>query len=270
MADARLTQIVVNFLVEDAGFRTSGKRIDFPGFFRAYVEGSDDPDAALEDQEIILPNLKKGDVPLCRQIDVLGHETQPPARYTEASLVKTLESEGVGRPSTYASIIGTIIDRGYAQMRSKALVPTFTAFAVVKLLEDHFPDLVDTGFTSKMEQTLDEIATGEAQWLPYLTEFYLGGKGLEQQVKTRETEINATQARSIHLENLDARIGIGAYGPYVQVDHEGSEVRASLPEDIPPADLDPGQIASLIKRKLEGPPEVGIFPETGEPMYVMQ
>ena len=130
MADARQTQLSVDVQVENAGFRSSGKRIDFPGYLRAYVEGSDDPNAAIEDQEIILPALVKGDRPNCKKLDAIDHETQPPARYTEASLVKMLESEGIGRPSTYASIIGTIIDRGYAQLQSNALVPSFTAFAV--------------------------------------------------------------------------------------------------------------------------------------------
>jgi len=122
MADAKQTQITMHLQVEDAGFRSSGKRIDFPGFLRAYVEGSDDPEAALEDKEVILPNLKVGDNPNCKQLEAVGHETQPPARYTEATLVKTLESEGIGRPSTYASIIGTIIDKGYAQLTGNALV----------------------------------------------------------------------------------------------------------------------------------------------------
>ena len=131
--------------------------------FCGHVEGSDDPNAALEDQEVILPALKVGDKPNCKDLEAIGHETQPPARYTEASLVKMLESEGVGGPSTYASIIGTIVDRGYAKLIANALIPTFTAFAVTTLLETHFPDLVDTGFTSRMEQTLDEIATGEAE-----------------------------------------------------------------------------------------------------------
>jgi DNA topoisomerase I len=130
MADARQTQVIVDIQVEKAGFRSSGKRIDFPGYLRAYVEGSDDPDAAIEDQEVILPALKKGDQPTCKKLDAIDHQTQPPARYTEASLVKTLESEGIGRPSTYASIIGTIIDRGYVMQQSNALVPTFTAFAI--------------------------------------------------------------------------------------------------------------------------------------------
>ncbi|MEA5533311.1 type I DNA topoisomerase [Crocosphaera sp. XPORK-15E] len=269
MANARLTQIVVNLQVEDAGFRSSGKRIDFPGFFRAYVEGTDDPDAALEDQEVILPPLKQGDHPNCKKLDVLGHETQPPARYTEASLVKTLESEGVGRPSTYASIISTIIDRGYSQMRSKALVPTFTAFAVVSLLENHFPDLVDMKFTSKMEQTLDEIATGESQWLPYLEKFYLGQEGLDTQVKVRVDEIDPGVAKAVILENLDAKVKIGKFGPYIEVQQGEEVITASIPMDLTPCDLTPEQVATLLKQKTEGPEKVGLHPETGETIYLL-
>ena len=119
------------------------------------MEGSDDPEAALEGQEVLLPALAVGDAPACKAVEALGHQTQPPARYSEAALVKTLEKEGIGRPSTYASIIGTIIDRGYATLQSNALIPSFTAFAVTALLEEHFPDLVDTSFTARMESTLD-------------------------------------------------------------------------------------------------------------------
>ena len=269
MAEARLTQIAVNIDVEDAGFRSSGKRIDFPGFFRAYVEGSDDPEAALENQEVILPPLKVGDRPTCRELEAIAHETQPPARYTEASLVKTLESEGVGRPSTYATIIGTIADRGYAQMRNKALVPTFTAFAVVTLLEKHFPDLVDTSFTSKMEQTLDEIATGEAQWLPYLQNFYLGTEGLENQVKVREKQIDPSTAKAVILENLEATVKLGKFGPYLEMQNGGGVITASIPSDLTPADLSPEQVETLLRQKTEGPEKLGLHPDTGEPIYVL-
>jgi DNA topoisomerase-1 len=269
MAEARLTQIAVNIDVEDAGFRSSGKRIDFPGFFRAYVEGSDDPEAALENQEVILPPLKVGDRPTCRELDMIAHETQPPARYTEASLVKTLESEGVGRPSTYATIIGTIADRGYAQMRNKALVPTFTAFAVVTLLEKHFPDLVDTSFTSKMEQTLDEIATGEAQWLPYLQNFYLGTEGLENQVKVREKQIDPGTAKAVILENLEATVKLGKFGPYLEMQNGDGVITASIPTDLTPADLSPEQVETLLRQKTEGPEKLGLHPDTGEPIYVL-
>jgi DNA topoisomerase-1 len=269
MAEARLTQIVVHIQVEDADFRASGKRIDFPGFFRAYVEGTDDPDAAIEDQEVILPPLKVGDNPACKQLEALGHETQPPARYTEASLVKMLESEGIGRPSTYATIMGTIVDRGYVQIRNKTLIPTFTAFAVVTLLESHFPDLVDTSFTSKMEQTLDEIAEGEAQWLPYLEKFYLGEQGLETQVKVRESEIDPSKAKAIQLENLDATVKIGKFGPYLEVKKDEEVITASIPTDLTPADLNPEQVQTILRQKTEGPEKVGTHPETGEVIYLL-
>jgi DNA topoisomerase-1 len=268
MADSRQTQITVQLQVEDAGFRSSGKRIDFPGFLRAYVEGSDDPEAALEDREVILPALKQGDRPNCNNLEAIGHETQPPARYTEASLVKTLESEGIGRPSTYASIIGTIVDRGYAQVVGNALVPTFTAFAVTALLEQHFPDLVDTSFTSKMEQTLDDIATGEADWLPYLRKFYLGDTGLETLVKERENQIDTNTARAVELENLDAKVRIGKFGPYIEAQNGNGVVNASIPKDWTPADLDAQRVEELLRQKTQGPDELGRHPETGEPIYV--
>lgn len=269
MAEARQTQITVQIQVEDAGFRASGKRIDFPGFFRAYVEGSDDPEAAIEDQEVILPTLKVGDTPSCTELEAIAHETQPPARYTEASLVKTLESEGIGRPSTYASIIGTIIDRGYAQMGNNTLIPTFTAFAVTALLEKHFPDLVNTGFTAQMEQTLDEISMGEVDWLPYLQKFYLGESGLETQVKERENQIDPTEARTVELENLAAKVRIGRFGPYIEAENGNGPVTASIPKDLTPSDLDPEQVEFLLRQKTEGPDKVGLHPETGEPIYLL-
>ncbi|PZV10367.1 MAG: type I DNA topoisomerase [Leptolyngbya sp.] len=269
MAEARQTNITMQIQVEDAGFRSSGKRIDFPGFFRAYVEGSDDPDAAIEGQEVILPNLQVGDAPACTDLEAISHETQPPARFTEASLVKTLESEGIGRPSTYASIIGTIIDRGYAQMVGNALVPTFTAFAVTTLLEKHFPDLVDTSFTARMERTLDDISTGEVQWLPYLKEFYGGKDGLETQVKERESQIDPTEARTVVLENLDAKVRIGRYGAFIEVDREEGSIKASIPKDLTPSDLDPEQVETLLRQKTEGPEKIGLHPETGEPIYAL-
>ncbi|NJO10153.1 MAG: type I DNA topoisomerase [Leptolyngbyaceae cyanobacterium SL_1_1] len=269
MAEARQTHITVQIEVEDASFRATGKRIDFPGFFRAYVEGSDDPDAAIEDQEIVLPNLKVGDTPACQSLEAIGHETQPPARFTEASLVKTLESEGIGRPSTYASIIGTIVDRGYAQLNTHSLIPTFTAFAVTDLLEKHFPDLVDLGFTARMEQTLDEISVGDVEWLPYLSQFYLGDEGLGQQVLERQSQIDPDTARTIELENLDAKVRIGRYGPYLEADGEEGAIKASIPQDVTPADLDIEQVETLLKQKTEGPEQLGIHPEKDEPIYVL-
>lgn len=269
MAEVRQTHISVQIQVEDAGFRAAGKRIDFAGFFRAYVEGSDDPDAAIEDQEVILPLLRVGDTPTCTDLNAIGHETQPPARYTEASLVKTLESEGIGRPSTYASILGTIVERGYAHKQGNALIPTFTAFAVTSLLEKNFPDLVDTSFTARMEQTLDDISTGEVNWLPYLRTFYLGNAGLEHQVKEREAQIDEAEARTIEFADLEAKVRIGYYGPYIEAENGQGPVTASLPKDMTPADLNPEQVELLLRQKLEGPDKLGLHPETGEPIFLL-
>jgi DNA topoisomerase I len=268
MADARQTLVTMQIQVENAGFRASGKRIDFPGFFRAYVEGSDDPNAAIEDQEVILPSLQVGDTPTCTDLDAIKHETQPPARYTEASLVKMLEGEGIGRPSTYASIISTIVDRGYAQMVSNALVPTFTAFAVTALLENYFPDLVDTSFTARMEQTLDDISTGGVEWLPYLKQFYLGTTGLETQVKEQEAHINPAEARTVDLENIGAKVRIGKYGAYLEAENGDEIVKANIPKDLTPSDLDPEQVETLLRQKTEGPDKIGIHPD-GEPIYLI-
>ncbi|HEY9880531.1 MAG TPA: type I DNA topoisomerase [Leptolyngbyaceae cyanobacterium] len=268
MAEVRQTHITVNIEVEEAVFRATGKRIDFPGFFRAYVEGSDDPNAAIEDQEVILPRMAVGDAVDCSNLEAIGHETQPPARFTEATLVKTLESEGIGRPSTYATVIGTIVDRGYARLVNNSLVPTFTAFAVTSLLEKYFPDLVDVGFTARMEQTLDEISTGEVEWLPYLRAFYSGDEGLENQVHERESQIDPTSARTVELADLEARVRIGRYGPYIEVENGEEPIKASIPQDVPPADLDTQQVERILKQKVEGPDKVGLHPDTGEPIYL--
>jgi DNA topoisomerase I len=270
MADARQIMSTVQIQVEDALFRASGKRIEFPGFFRAYVEGSDDPDAALEGQEVLLPELKVGDKPQCRELNPVKHDTQPPARFTEASLVKTLESEGIGRPSTYASIIGTICDRGYAQLVTNTLVPSFTAFAVTALLENNFPNLVDPQFTSKMEEALDHISTGSIEWLPYLQKFFLGEKGLENQVKIRDSQIDPTSARTIELSDLNgAKVRVGQYGAYIESESEGEKVKANIPKDLNPSDLNLELITTLLHQKLEGPDQIGIHPETQEPIFLL-
>ncbi len=268
MADARVTAVGVTLQVEEAQFRATGKRIDFPGFLRAYVEGSDDPEAALEDQEVLLPHLGVGDRPGCETLEAVSHVTQPPPRYTEATLVKELESDGVGRPSTYASVIGTILERGYTVKQGQALVPTFTAIAVTCLLEKHFPHLVDTKFTATMEQSLDDIAEGHAEWLPYLRGFYLGEDGLRTQTEQKTQSIDPAEARSIELLGLDATVRIGRFGPYVERQDNGAPLRVSLPENIPPADLDRAVIDTLMREKKEGPAEVGRDPASGMPVYL--
>ncbi len=269
MADARQTSMSVTLEVGDATFRATGKRIDFPGFLRAYVEGSDDPEAALEDREVILPHLEAGDTPTCEGVEPVRHETQPPARFTEATLVKSLEADGVGRPSTYASIIGTILERNYAVRQGQALVPTFTAFAVTAILEEHFPHLVDEKFTAGMEEVLDEISEGKAEWLPYLREFYLGPEGLQQQVRLHEKQIDPAAARTLRFDGLDAKIKIGKFGPYVETGPKGHELRASLPKDVAPADLNQAQVEEILRQKAEGPDSLGVHPKTGEKIFLL-
>ncbi len=274
MAEARLTMVSVDIGVSDASFRASGKRIDFAGFFRAYVEGSDDPEAALEGQEIPLPSLLIGESLKPQKIEPLGHQTQPPSRYSEASLVKMLEKEGIGRPSTYASIIGTIVDRGYSTLQNNSLTPSFTAFAVTSLLEEHFPDLVDTSFTARMESTLDEISTGKVNWLPYLESFYKGEKGLESQVQQREGDIDPGASRTIDLEGLPCMVRIGRFGAYLESKRQGDDgeeelIKATLPQEITPADLDEKQVELILKQKAEGPESLGIDPETEEQVFLL-
>lgn len=271
MADAKQVHIKTVIEVDDAQFNAKGKRITFPGFFRAYVEGSDDPDAALEGQEILLPDLSKGEVIKCEDLEAKGHETQPPGRYTEASLVKKLEKEGIGRPSTYASIIDTIVNRGYVQVVSQALVPSFTAFAVTNLMEQHFSDLVDPGFTAKMEQVLDEIATGETEWLPYMKRFFLSKNGLEKKAVEKTDDIPPGEFRSLAFDDLKAKVCIGRFGPYLETetDSEGQKTTASIPKDITPADLDQEAVELILMQQAKGSEELGIHPDTSQPVYLL-
>ena len=269
MANARVQFTTVTINAAAAVFRAGGKRVLFPGFFRAYVEGADDPDAVLEDRDAPLPELKAGENVACRNLEALAHETKPPARFTEASLVQALEREGIGRPSTYASIIGTIQDRGYVRKQGGRLIPTFTAMAVTSLLENHFPDLVDLRFTAQMEDVLDEIASGDADWLPYLNEFYKDETGLADQVKQHEEKIDARKACTLQYDDLkDVEVRVGRYGAFLEKQEEGEPLRASLPEDLGPADLSPEIAAQIIERKLSGDEAFAHHPETGDPIYV--
>lgn len=269
MADAQLRLTTATIMVDNAEFRASGKQVLFPGFFRAYVEGADDPEAALDDQETLLPPLAVDDTVTCRDLEPVGHSTNPPARYTDATLVKALESEGIGRPSTYATIISTIQDRGYVMKAGKQLVPTFTAFAVNCLLERHFPDLVDSQFTAQMEQVLDDIADGNIEGIPYLKQFFLGEDGLDQQVRAKEEQIDPRDIHALELDNLQARVRVGRYGAYLERDTNGDTVRVSLPDAMPPGDLDNDAILQLLSEKENGPTPLGHDPETGQPVFVL-
>lgn len=267
MAEALLTFQTVRIQSANAEFRASGRHIDFPGFFKAYVESADDPEAGKEDREDALPKLKEGEKLACQSVEAVPHETKPPARFTEASLVKLLEQEGIGRPSTYASIIDTIQARGYVRKAGNQLVPTFTAMAVTRLLEEYFPKLVDTGFTAGMERTLDEIATGEAEQIPYLTKFYSGSDGLDQQVKDKEQNIDPRTACTLNMDGIGASIRIGRYGPFFEAKNNGDVVTASIPENVAPADISKEIVDKLIEEKLKGPVSLGAHPENGLPIY---
>jgi len=270
MAEARLTFQTVTIAAADTEFRATGRHVEFPGFFRAYVEGVDDPEAALDDQESALPPLSEKQPLGCQQLEAVSHETKPPARYTEATLVRELEADGIGRPSTYASIIGTVQDRGYVRKVGKQLIPTFTALAVTRLLEDYFPSLVDLGFTAGMEQTLDDIATGEAERLPYLQRFYSGQDGLDQQVKVQEETIDPRQACTLKLDGLASAVRVGRYGPYFEKQQNGENLTASIPDDLAPADVSNAVADKLIEQKMAGPQTLGMHPEEGLPIYVKQ
>ena len=256
----------------DAEFATSGRVITFPGFLRAYVEGSDDPDAELEDREVRLPALTEGDALSVESLAAAGHATSPPARYTEASLVKALEEMGVGRPSTYASILDTIQGRGYVWKKGSALIPSWIAFAVIGLLEQHFGELVDYGFTASMEEDLDGIASGDREAVPWLTRFYFGNgseaasrPGLKRMVSEHLGEIDAREINSIPIGGPESGVvvRVGRYGPYVQ---RGDD-RASLPEDLAPDELTVERAVALVEAG-SSDRSLGDDPASGLPVVV--
>ncbi|MGW3631905.1 type I DNA topoisomerase [Streptomyces sp. NPDC005122] len=263
----------------DAEFSASGKTITFHGFLKAYVEGADDPNAELDDRESRLPQVGEGDPLSAEEITVDGHSTKPPARYTEASLVKELEEREIGRPSTYASIIGTILDRGYVFKKGTALVPSFLSFAVVNLLEKHFGRLVDYDFTAKMEDDLDRIARGEARAVPWLRRFYFGegeARGAAEAgngdgdhlggLKELVTDLGAIDAREVSSFPVgnDIVLRVGRYGPYVERGEKDSEnhQRADVPEELAPDELSV-ELAEELLAKPSGDFELGTDPESG-------
>jgi DNA topoisomerase-1 len=256
---------------EVADFSATGKTITESGFLRAYVESTDGEDT--DDAERRLPRLAKDDRLGAERLEAQGHTTQPPARYTEASLVKALEELGIGRPSTYASIMQTIQDRGYVWKKGTAMVPSFVAFAVVQLLEQYFPRLVDYGFTASIEEDLDSIADGERQRVDWLARFYFGAAdgggreggvanagGLRQLVSENLGEIDARGVNSIPLYD-DVVVRVGRYGPYLQRGGDDGD-RASLPDEVVPDELTPEWVEELLNAP-SGDRVLGTDPETG-------
>jgi len=248
-------------------FSATGIRIEFPGFLRVYVEGKDDPEAALDDTETFLPKMAEGDTISPLHIDPLSHKTKPPARYTEASLVSQLEKLGIGRPSTYAAIINTLFERQYIRKQGTSLIPTFTGFAVVQLLENYFHYLIEYSFTSEMENSLDAIALGKIDRLEYLKSFFLGKEGLRERVENRENEIKPDEARTIHLPHLGKidSIKVGKYGPYLIYEN----IHASIPEEIAPADIRQEDIEEIIEMQKNGPVPLGKDPKTEKNIYCL-
>ncbi len=291
MADARGTTLTLRITGvagtgEECVFSASGRTITFPGFLKAYVESVDEEAGGQsDDAESRLPALEEGQAVTAVELNPDGHSTNPPARYTEASLIKTLEELGIGRPSTYSSIIKTILDRGYVYKRGSALVPSWVAFAVIGLLEEHFGRLVDFDFTAAMEDDLDAIAGGREQRGNWLSSFYFGGDhgvegsvarsgGLKKMVGERLDDIDAREINSIKLfsdnAGRDVVVRVGKYGPYLERmvadpdDPEGNPVsqRANLPDDLPPDELTPEVAEKLFATPQEGR-SLGVDPESG-------
>ncbi|MFC9838945.1 type I DNA topoisomerase [Rhodococcus sp. NPDC127530] len=291
MADARGTTLTLRITGtagtgEECTFSASGRTITFAGFLKAYVESVDEEAGGQsDDAESRLPVLVEGQAVTATKLDPDGHTTNPPARYTEASLIKTLEELGIGRPSTYSSIIKTILDRGYVYKRGSALVPSWVAFAVIGLLEMHFGRLVDFDFTAGMEDDLDAIAGGREQRGNWLSSFYFGGDhgaegsvaregGLKKMVGVNLEEIDAREVNSIRLfddaEGREVHVRVGRFGPYLERmvqnpdDPEGDLIsqRANLPDDLPPDELTPEYAEKLFSTPQEGR-KLGVDPLTG-------
>ncbi|WP_440708429.1 type I DNA topoisomerase [Herbiconiux sp. YIM B11900] len=254
-----------------AEFSASGTVITFRGFLHAYEESRDEErNAAAEPVEAKLPVLKEGQSLAAVAIDAAGHDTTPPPRYTEASLVKALDELGIGRPSTYASIISTIIDRGYVTPRGQALVPSWTAFSVVRLLEDFFAELVDYDFTATLEADLDKIAGGEEDRIDWLNGFYFGSEGHPglRNVIDNMGEIDARAVNSVTIDD-DITLRIGKYGPYLEVvdpsgDLEAPPRRVNLPQDLAPDELTPEKARELVDAPVVTDRVIGVNPENGK------
>ncbi|MCA9134239.1 MAG: DNA topoisomerase I, partial [Planctomycetales bacterium] len=265
-------RVTVTVEAEGAIFQASGTTIEFEGFLRAYVEGSDNPSDELAQQEVLLPEMKEQQQLQCLALDAKSHTTQPPARFTEASLTRTLEERGIGRPSTYASIIDTIQQRDYVFKRGNALVPSWTAFSVIRLLEDHLGSLVDYDFTAQMEDYLDEISRDEKGFLEYLQNFYFGEHtGLKPLLESKAQEIDPRISNRFSLgqpEEGEFReevfVRVGKYGPFV----EQGERKASILEDVPPDEITLEKALELLEASAKGDEPLGLCPQTGKPVFV--
>ena len=274
MADARMRDVRVNTTatLEDGTpvhFRSTGREVLFPGFLLVYVEGSDNPEKVKENTEKRLPVLEVEQSLTCIDLASKSHETKPPARYTEASLIRKLEQEGIGRPSTYASIVSTIQDRGSAIKSGTALAPTFRAFATNAFMQQRFESLVDTNFTAQMEKRLDEIASGKAKRNEFLHSIDQGEEGIQKRVEEAIDQVDAREISTINSPKWkQCTVRVGRYGPYVEANINGKEVRSSVPDHLLPADVDDRQLLDLLKSAKTPAIELGIHPKSGKPLYL--
>jgi DNA topoisomerase-1 len=252
---------------EDVVFAASGRVITFHGFLKAYVEGADDESADADDKETRLPDVAEGEGVSAASIRASGHQTKPPARYTEATLIRELEEREIGRPSTYASIIGTILNRGYVYKKGTALVPAWLAFSVIRLLEQHFARQISYEFTARMEDVLDEIAAGRSDRNSELAEFYFGNGDVEglKQLVSELGEIDAKELATFPVGGDDSGVvlRVGRYGPYVE---SADGRRANVPEDLPPDELTLDKAHELLANPAGEERELGTDPETGTPI----
>ena len=274
MADAKVrdTRVISTATLPDSEpvhFRATGRQILFPGFLLAYVEGTDDPETAKRGAGQRLPVLHEQQPLRCLEIESKSHETKPPARYTEASLIKKLEQEGIGRPSTYATIVSTIQDRGSAIRSGRALAPTFRAFATNAFMEERFDSFVDTGFTAQMEKRLDEIAQGKTDGQEFLYSIDQGEEGIQKRVENAMDQVDAREISKITSPKWSqCVVRVGRYGPYVQATVDGREVRSGIPDDLLPADLDEEHLRSLLFAVKTPDTKLGVHPKNGKPILL--
>jgi DNA topoisomerase-1 len=273
MRDASLKFVTANLNVDADGteltLRSVGRTTLFAGFLRAYVEGSDDPNGSLDAKDQPLPNLTVGDRVVADTVNATPHETKPPARYTEASLVKRLEAEGIGRPSTYASILDTIVQRGYVRKQGNQLLPTFTGFATTQLLEAQFSELVDERFTAAMEDDLDQIARGARARIPYLDAIYAGERGIAKRVEESLATVDAKGISTIaHAKWAPFRVAVGRYGPYVEGVIDGETLRASIPDEVAIADLQRADLERALRQRNTPPAAIGQHRPSDLPMFL--
>ncbi|MGH3358462.1 MAG: type I DNA topoisomerase, partial [Nocardioidaceae bacterium] len=271
MMDAKGNSVTVRLGAQAAGgedceFTATGRTITFHGFLKAYVEGHDDPSTDRDDKQVRLPNVTEGERVDVASLEPAGHETRPPARYTEATLIRELEEREIGRPSTYASIVTTIQNRGYVYKKGTALVPAWLAFAVIRLLERHFGKLVDYEFTAMLEDVLDRVARGDRDRQTVLRGFYFGEEEGDTALKSLVEDLGDIDARGLSTfeigEGIDARVG--RYGPYVEgPGKDGEPARANIPEDLPPDELTLDKARELLANPTGAETELGVEPASG-------